>query len=179
MAEGRWGAARGCTDYCYITVGTGIGIGIMVGGRPVSAMLHPEGGHIRVPRASGDSFPGSCPVHGDCLEGIASGSAIMARTGSSGEEIGDGDPAWPFVIDALAEACATLFLILASQRIVLGGGVINSRNFLAEAIATRCADLLGGYLPFITDRAPIEAAALGQDAGPRGSLLLAEAALNG
>jgi fructokinase len=179
MAEGRWGAARGCTDYCYITVGTGIGIGIMVGGRPVSAMLHPEGGHIRVPRASGDSFPGSCPVHGDCLEGIASGSAIMARTGSSGEEIGDGDPAWPFVIDALAEACATLFLILASQRIVLGGGVINSRNFLAEAIAKRCADLLGGYLPFITDRAPIEAAALGQDAGPRGSLLLAEAALNG
>ena len=179
LAEGRWGAARGCADFCYITIGTGIGVGIMVGGRPVTGMLHPEGGHIRVPRTPGDSFPGVCPVHGDCFEGIASGSAISARAGRSGEEVPDDDPLWPFVIDAIAEACATLFLTLASERIVLGGGVTNSRPFLAEAVAVRCAELLGGYLPYIRGRAPIEAAALGQDAGPRGSLLLAEAALEG
>ena len=158
-----------------MTVGTGIGIGIVVGGQPVTGMLHPEGGHIRVARSPGDSFPGSCPFHGDCLEGIASGSAIAARTGGEGEEVSDDDPVWPFVIDAIAEGCANLFLTLASERIVLGGGVINSRSFLADAIAARCAELLGGYLPYIADRAPIEAAALGQDAGPRGSLLLAEA----
>ena len=179
LAEGRWGAAQGCTDFCYMTVGTGIGIGIVVGGRPVTGMLHPEGGHIRIPRSPGDSFPGSCPFHGDCLEGIASGSAIAARTGGKGEEVSDDDPVWTFVIDGIAEGCATLFLMLASERIVLGGGVINSRPFLVDAVAKRCAELLDGYLPFIGDRAPVEIAALGQDAGPRGSLLLAESALAG
>jgi fructokinase len=177
LAEGRWGAAQGCADYCYITIGTGIGIGILTGGQPITGMLHPEGGHMRVPRSPGDGFPGNCPFHGDCLEGIASGSAISARAGSGGGEVADDDPLWPFVIDAIAECCATLFLTLASERIVLGGGVTNSRPFLAEAVAVRCAELLDGYLPFIKDRAPIEAAALGQDAGPRGSLLLAESAL--
>jgi fructokinase len=177
LAEGRWGAAKGCTDYCYITVGTGIGIGIVTGGKPVTGMLHSEAGHIRVPRSPGDSFPGSCPAHGDCLEGIASGSAIAARAGMSGAEVSDDDPLWRFVIDAIAESCATLFLTLASEKIVLGGGVTNSRHYLAGAVAMRCAELLNGYLPYIGNRAPIEVAALGQDAGPRGSLLLAENAL--
>jgi len=179
LAEGRWGSAQGCSDYCYITVGTGIGIGIVVGGWPVTGMLHPEGGHIRVPRSLGDRFAGSCPFHGDCLEGIASGSAIDARTGGKGKAISDEDPVWTFVVDAIAQGCATLFLTLASERIVLGGGVTNSRTFLADAVATRTAQLLGGYLPYISDRAPVEAVALGQDAGPLGSLLLAEAALAG
>ena len=179
LAEGRWGAARGCIDYCYITVGTGIGIGIVAGGQPVTGMLHPEGGHIRIPRSYGDDFPGSCPFHGDCLEGIASGSAIAARTGDSGERLPDEDPLWRFVVDAIAQACATLFLTLASERIVLGGGVTNSRRFLTDAVAKRCGELLDGYLPYIGGRAPIESAVLGQDAGPRGSLLLAERALEG
>jgi fructokinase len=177
LAEGRWGSAKGCADYCYATIGTGIGIGIVVGGRPVSGALHPEGGHIRVPRSPGDSVAGSCPVHGDCLEGIASGSAIAARTGGRGDEISDDDPLWAYVVGAIAEGCANLFLTLASERIVLGGGVSTSRPFLVDAVATRCAELLDGYLPYISDRAPIEPALLGQDAGPRGSLLLAESAL--
>jgi fructokinase len=178
LAEGRWGAADGCTDYCYMTVGTGIGIGIVVGGTPVSGALHPEGGHVRVPRTPGDDFPGSCPYHGDCLEGIASGSAIAARTGGNGDKLSDDDLVWTFVVDAIAEACATLFLTLASERVVLGGGVTNSRPFLKDAVARRCAELLDGYLPYIGERAPVEIAALGQNAGPRGSLLLAENALN-
>jgi len=179
LAEERWGAAQGCSDYCYVTIGTGIGIGIVAGGKPISGALHPEGGHIRVPRSPGDNFPGSCPFHGDCLEGIASGSAIAVRTGGKEQEITDDDPVWTFVVDAIAESCATLFLTLASERIILGGGVTNSRHFLTDAVARRCAELLDGYLPYIGERAPIERAALGQDAGPRGSLLLAEAALNG
>jgi len=177
LAEGRWGAARGCADYSYMTVGTGIGIGIIAGGKPVSGALHPEGGHIRVPRSPGDTFPGSCPFHGDCLEGIASGSAIAARTGGKGADVSGGDPLWAYVVDAIAEGCATLFLTLASERIVLGGGVTNSRAFLRDGVATRCAELLEGYLPYIGERAPIESAELGQNAGPRGSLLLAESAL--
>ena len=177
LAEGRWGAARQCTDYAYMTVGTGIGVGVVTKGEPLIGQLHPEAGHMRVPRSAGDEFSGSCRFHGDCLEGLASGSAIEARAGVGGDKIGDDDPCWPYVIDAIASGCANLLLVLASQRIVLGGGVINARTWLVDAIARRCADKLAGYLPSVADRAPLAVAALGQDAGPRGSLLLAENAL--
>ena len=160
-----------------MTVGTGIGVGIVAKGQPLVGQLHPEGGHMRVPRAPGDDFPGSCRFHGDCLEGLASGSAIEARTGLAGDDVSDDDPSWSFVVDAIASACANLFLVLASERIVLGGGVINARRRLVDDIARSCAGKLGGYLPFVADRAPICGAELGQDAGPRGSLLLAEKAL--
>jgi fructokinase len=81
------------------------------------------------------------------------------------------------VIDALAEGCSTLFFTLATERVVLGGGVINQRHWLVDEIAWRCAEKLGGYLPYIDTRAPIVPAKLGPDAGPRGALLLAEQAL--
>lgn len=178
LAEGRWGAAKGCSDYAYMTVGTGVGVGIIAAGEPLVGQLHPEAGHMQIPRRAGDDFNGSCPFHGDCLEGLASGSAIEARAGVAGEDLADDDPSWPFVIDAIASGCANLLLVLASQRIVLGGGVINARRRLVDEIAERCAEMLGGYLPFVGERAPIAGAELGQDAGPRGSLLLAGKALN-
>ena len=177
LAEGAFGAARGCQDYVYITVGTGIGMGIIVAGNPIVASLHPEAGHIRVRRKEGDRFGGVCSYHEDCLEGLASGPAVAARAGKPGDEVGDDDPAWEPVIDALAEGCSTLFFALATERIVLGGGVVNQRHWLVEEIAWLTAAKLGGYLPYIGDRAPIVAAALGADAGPRGALLLAAAAL--
>lgn len=178
LAEGRFGAARGCYDFVYVTVGTGIGMGIIVDGKPVVASLHPEAGHIRVRRMEGDSFRGVCAYHGDCLEGLASGPAIAKRSGVPGDEVDDRDTAWEAVIDALAEACSTMFLTLASERIVLGGGVINRRHWLIDEIGWRTAEKLAGYLPYIGDRAPIVPAALGADAGQRGALLLAEQALH-
>ena len=178
LAEGRLGAARGCDDFAYMTVGTGIGVGIVVRGAPLPGRLHPEAGHIRMARIEGDVFAGSCPFHGDCLEGLASGPAIAARAGQAGEALGDDDDVWKFVIDALAQGCATLLLTLSSERIVLGGGVINARPWLVEAVARRTAEHLGGYLSFVTDRAPLALAVLGQDAGPVGALILAESALN-
>ena len=177
LAEGRLGAAQGCDDFAYMTVGTGIGVGIVNDGAPLAGQLHPEAGHIRCARVEGDRFPGTCPFHHDCLEGLASGPAIAARAGHPGAELSDDDPVWPFVIDALAQGCAALMLTLSSQRIVLGGGVINRRPWLVEAIAVRCAEQLGGYLPFVTDRAPLFPAALGDDAGPTGALILAESAI--
>ena len=178
FAEGRFGAARGCTDHVYMTIGTGIGIGVIAGGQPILGQLHPEGGHVSVRRVAGDAFPGVCRFHRDCFEGLASGPAIGARAGKSGGELADDDPAWPPVIDAIAEACANLFLNLASERIVIGGGVINQRPWIIEAVRIAAAEKLGGYVPFVDDRAPISAAQLGADAGPRGALLLAEQALN-
>jgi fructokinase len=177
LAEGKFGAAAGCHDFVYITVGTGIGMGIIVAGQPVVAALHPEAGHIRVRRMQGDSFPGLCPFHGDCMEGLANGPAISARAGREGSEIGDDDPAWQPVIDALAEGCSTLFLTLATERILIGGGVINQRHWLVDEIAWRSAEKLAGYLPYIGTRAPILAAKLGADAGQRGALILAQQAL--
>jgi fructokinase len=177
LAEGAFGAAIGCHDFVYITVGTGIGMGIIVAGKPVVASLHPEAGHLRVRRMEGDSFGGVCSYHEDCLEGLASGPAIATRARKPGTEVTDDDPVWLPVMDALAEGCSSLFLTLASERIVLGGGVINQRHWLVEEIAFRTAAKLGGYLPYIGARAPIVAAALGADAGQRGALLLAERAL--
>lgn len=178
FAEGRFGAARGCTDHVYMTIGTGIGIGVIAGGRPIIGQLHPEGGHVSVRRMPGDAFPGICRFHGDCFEGLVSGPAIAARAGRPGNDLADDDPAWPPIVDAIAEACANLLLNLASQRIVIGGGVINERPWIIDAVSVAAAKKLGGYVPFVGDRAPVVAAELSADAGPRGALLLAKQALD-
>ena len=175
LAEGKWGAARGCSDHVYITVGTGIGMGIVVAGQPVSGQLHPEAGHMRVARAFDDDFTGCCPFHGDCLEGLASGIAIAQRAGRPGAKVADDDPLWAAVVEAIAQACANLRLTLACERIVLGGGIIEGRAMLAPWIAERASQLIGGYLPDAPET--IVTAALGEDAGPRGALLMAECAL--
>jgi len=178
LAEGEYGAARGCRDHAYITVGTGIGVGIVAAGQPVIGRLHPEAGHMRIARVPGDGFEGVCAYHGDCLEGLTSGPAIGKRAGWSGEALADDDPAWRLVIDALAQGCANLLLTLASERIVLGGGVIVSRPWLVPAIEARMIELLGGYLPYVFQGPILRVAQLGPDAGPRGALLVAARALH-
>ena len=102
LAEGRWGDARGLTDFVYITVGTGIGAGIVVGGKSVYGCHHPEVGHLRLVRAMGDTWPGNCPFHGDCVEGLASGPAIAARSGQPGDSLPADNPVWDTVAHTLA-----------------------------------------------------------------------------
>ncbi|WP_343611543.1 ROK family protein [Novosphingobium sp.] len=182
LAEQRWGAARGLEDLVYITVGTGVGMGIIAGGRPVTGRMHPEAGHLRVPRLPGDDFAGVCLFHGDCLEGLASGPAIAARTGMTADVLPQDHPAWLPVADALAEGIAALMLTLACERIVIGGGVGLGRPHLLAMAKARIAAKLGGYLPSLDDAeigAMIVPAALGSDAGPLGALALAELALTG
>jgi fructokinase len=181
LAEMRWGAAEGCSDVIYTTLGTGVGMGIIANGEPVAGTMHPEAGHLRVRRLAGDSFAGTCPFHGACLEGLASGTAVAARAGVAASELANDSPHWLPVIDALAEAFATLVLTLSPQRIIVGGGLGVGQPHLLPRVRAAMLDKLAGYHPRVT-QATIDAllvpAALGGDAGPLGALCLAEMALH-
>ncbi len=176
LAEHRWGAAQGCAVAVYLTIGTGIGGGVLVDGQPVHGKVHPEIGHLRVRRAAGDDFAGVCPYHGDCLEGLASGPAIAARTGMVGADVDDDHPVWDQLIGELAEAMAMLMLTLSPQRILIGGGVFQQRLALFGRLHSRTADLLAGYVAGIGEAelaTIIGPPGLGDMAGPLGAIALA------
>lgn len=181
LAEGRWGAAAGCAVHGYLTIGTGIGGGIVVDGKPLHGSFHPEIGHVRVRRARGDSFAGICPIHGDCLEGLASGPAIAARAGQAADTLAADDPVWDRIAAEIAELMAMLILTLAPQRIVVGGGVGQGQPALLERVRAATVPLLGGYLP-THDAASIAQIivppGLSEDAGVYGAIALALAALD-
>jgi fructokinase len=153
IAEGRWGAGVGLESFVYVTVGTGIGGGVIANGRPLHGLVHPEPGHIRVPHdRERDPFPGACPFHGDCLEGLASGGALRQRWGAPGEELTD--PAvWELEADYLALGLANLVLTLSPQRIVVGGGVASAPGLLG-LVRDRLPEVLADY---------VDAPALGED----------------
>lgn len=144
LAEWRWGAARGRDRTCYLTVGTGIGGGAVLDGRTLSGHTHPEMGHVFVRRHPEDDFAGACPVHRDCLEGLASGTAIRARWGASLSELDPAHPGHAIIAEYLAQACVNIVATLAPDRIVLGGGVIGAAG-LVTLIRTRFEQLAGGY----------------------------------
>lgn len=175
MAEHRLGGLGGTPCGVYVTVGTGIGGGVVVDGVPVRGSLHPEIGHIRIVRKAGDDFPGCCPYHGDCLEGLASGPAIERRWGMSLSQLGHDHPAQGMIADYLGQACATLALTLSPGRIVIGGGVSKAPGF-HKAIASRMRDWLGGYLDgnAVADADFVSAPVLTDRAGLVGALLIAE-----
>ncbi len=177
LAEGLWGAAQGLDDFAYVTVGTGIGVGIVAGGKTIKGFAHPEAGHIRVARSPGDTWPGYCPFHGACVEGLASGPAIEARAGRPAAQIPADDPVWDLVAHTLGQLCATLTLTLAPKRILFGGGVLNGQAHLYGLIQKHFEDSLGGYLdhPQIIGVGAqyIRPAGLAELAGPLGALALA------
>lgn len=182
LAEARWGAGRGVADMLYITVGTGIGVGVIANGAPVTGALHPEAGHLRVRRMAGDDFTGSCPFHGDCLEGLAAGPALAARFGKDLASATPHDPRWLPVVDALAEGLFALTLCTAPRRIVLGGGVTLGQPHLLPAVRAALHRKNAGYLPDFDEEdleTRVVPAALADGAGPLGVLALAERALDG
>lgn len=172
LAEWAWGAARGTPSSLYLTVGTGIGGGAVVGGRLVHGASHPEMGHIRMPRHPADTgFAGHCPFHGDCLEGLASGPSIKARWGASLSELPADHAGHDIIAWYLAQAAATFQAILEPARIILGGGVMATPGLL-DRVRDQGRAAFGGY--FAGDPAGvIVAPALGDDVGLLGALALA------
>ena len=147
LGELRHGAGSGLDSLVYLTIGTGIGGGVVLGGALVHGMTHPEIGHLRVPRPPAEqaAFAGVCPYHGDCLEGVAAGPAIAARWGVAGQDLPADHPAWDLEADYLGEALATLVLVLSPQRIVLGGAVGLLAHLLSR-VRPRMLAHLGGYI---------------------------------
>jgi fructokinase len=175
LAEHRWGAAVGLDTFVYITVGTGIGGGGFANGRLMHGLLHPELGHMRIPHdRERDPFDGVCPFHGDCLEGLASGEAVLARW-----DLERGEP-WRDEVRELEAEYLALGLLnvvctLSPQRIVLGGGVMKEPGLLPR-VRERLRDVAAGYFdtPALGDElgAYVVAPALGDKAGVLGALEL-------
>lgn len=177
LAEHRWGAGRGVDSLCYLTVGTGIGIGLVLDGRPWHGLVHPEAGHMRVPHdRERDPFTGNCPSHGDCWEGLASGGAVAARWQATPAELAPDHPAWELEAEYLALGILNLVLVASPRRVVVGGGVLEQPGLLAM-IRARLPELLAGYLeaPELGSQVDryLVAPELGDRAGVLGAIALA------
>jgi fructokinase len=171
IGEGRWGAAAGMTDYAYVTVGTGIGAGVVVDGKIIGGGRHPEMGHVVVSRRPGDSHQGLCPYHGDCLEGMASGPALEARFGRPNTWAGN-DLVLDLLTHYLAQGVLNLVYTLAPDRIIVGGGV-SALPGLHDRLRTRLGPLIAGYPQTPDLDLLISEPGLGDRSGLAGALVLA------
>ncbi len=172
LAEMRWGSGRGMEDFAYITVGTGVGVGLIVNGRPTRGFAHCELGHIRVARLAGDAFAGSCPFHGDCVEGLAAGPSLRARARDGVTAIREDDVIWDSVAWALAQLCHAIVCAAAPRAIGIGGGVIENQPHLLSRIEAMLIESLNGYVE-LPESGYIRPPELGSDAGPLGAIALA------
>ena len=175
LGEVFFGAARGCDPAIYITIGTGVGVGIYVNGTLLHGLIHPEAGHILITRRHGDTYRGKCPYHENCLEGLTAGPAIMERWGKPAAELTDRKEVWELESDYLAQAVANYILTLSPQKVILGGGVMHQEQMFA-LVRKKVQEKLNSYLQ--NDRIAehieeyIVPPALGDNAGITGALLL-------
>ncbi len=178
VGEATWGAAQGLDTFLYLTIGTGIGGGGLVGGQLMHGLLHPEMGHIRIPHdRTADPFAGSCPFHGDCLEGLAAGPAIEARWGCSAADLPPDHPAWQLEAQYLAFALVNFVCTLSPQRIILGGGVMDQQH-LFPWIRVKVQELLADYVRAEAIQTAIDSyivpPGLGNRSGVLGAIALAQ-----
>ena len=175
LGEATWGAAKDLTDAIYITIGTGIGGGILSGGKLVHGMLHPELGHMKLVKAENDTYAGKCPFHATCFEGLAAGPAIEERWGKPAKELADRTEVWELESFYIAQALSNLILTLSPKVIILGGGVMHQLQ-LFPLIRKKVKENINGYIK--TDElndmdSYIIPAALNDDQGIMGCIRLA------
>ncbi|MDE7328062.1 MAG: ROK family protein [Lachnospiraceae bacterium] len=175
LGEVVYGAAKGCDTAIYITVGTGVGVGVYANGALLHGLVHPEAGHMLITRRHGDTYRGKCPYHENCLEGLAAGPAIMERWGKPAAELADRKEVWELESDYLAQAVANYILTLSPQKVVLGGGVMHQEQMF-PLVRKKVQEKLNSYLQNDTIQNHMEEyiipPALGDNAGITGALLL-------
>ena len=146
LGEATWGCTKDVENSIYITVGTGVGVGVIINGKPYHGMMHPEGGHILLGRHPDDPMVGSgCPFHENCLEGLAAGPSLEKRWGVKGAELSGRKEVWQLEAYYIGQALADYILILSPERIVLGGGVTHQEGLLA-LIRQETEKQLAGYI---------------------------------
>ena len=181
LGEFRWGASAGLPSSCYLTVGTGIGAGLISDGRIWRGLVHPEVGHMRIPHdTQRDPFEGICTVHGDCWEGLASGPAIAARWDEDPAELPGDHPAWDLEAEYLALGILSIVSVVSPHRVIVGGGVMEHAGLL-DLVRQHLRRLIAGYFetPLLgkhIDRYLV-APALGDRAGVLGAIALAQLAI--
>lgn len=173
LGELKLGAARGSKSCIYLTIGTGIGGGFAIDEEIYSGLTHPELGHIYVKRHMHDSFEGNCPFHKDCLEGMAAGPAIEARTQIKGELLASDHPVWELQAFYIAQALVNFTLSISPERIILGGGVMNQDHLLIK-IRESFLQLMNGYVDTPPVSEYIQRWGLPNESGVIGGLLLAQ-----
>jgi len=175
LAEVALGAAKGCENAIYITIGTGIGVGVYCNGGLVHGLVHPEAGHILLIRDPEDYFTGSCPFHANCFEGLASGPAIEKRWGAPAKELSNRKEVWEIEAGYIAQAICDYIFMYSPERIILGGGVMHQLQLFGQ-IREKVLQLLGGYVRHKQVISEIDryivAPELGDDSGILGAALL-------
>ncbi|HWT73206.1 MAG TPA: ROK family protein [Mobilitalea sp.] len=175
LGEATWGAARNCDVSIYITIGTGVGVGICIGGKPLHGLIHPEAGHILISRQKGDEYKGSCPYHSNCIEGLAAGPAVEGRWGKKGHELAQQDEVWELEANYIAQAVTNYILTLSPNKIILWGGVMHQPQ-LFPLVRKNVIANLNGYLNSEAILKNIDnyiiPPALGDDPGIMGALRL-------
>lgn len=177
LGEHRWGAAQGLDNFIYLTIGTGIGGGGMINGKSIHGLVHSEMGHIRIPHdKKADPYPGHCPFHGDCFEGLACGPAIQERWGQLAETLPADHPAWALEAHYLALAVNNFVCTLSPQKVILGGGIMEQPQIF-PVLRENVRQLLNGYIQAKEILKDIEsyivAPKLGKQSGVLGAIALA------
>ena len=171
IGEYNYGAGKGCPTLVYVTIGTGIGGGVLLNGKPHTGNFHLEMGHIQVPNP--DNFQGICRIHGDCWEGLASGPSIEARWGVPSSEIPESHEAWKKEAELLASGILSIIANHSPDRIILGGGVMKQKH-LYQKIHSKVNELWNGFTPLGIISDLIVEPELGSDSGIIGALILGQ-----
>ena len=169
IGEYNYGAGKSCQTLVYVTIGTGIGGGVLVNGKPHTGNFHLEMGHMQIPNP--DNFKGICRIHGDCWEGLASGPSMEARWGVSPSELPESHKAWEKEAEVLASGIVSIIANHSPDRIILGGGVMKQKH-LFTVIRSKVAEIWNDYTPLVSPSELIVEPGLGSDSGITGALVL-------
>lgn len=181
LGEVTWGAAKDCESAIYITVGTGVGVGVYINGKLLHGLVHPEGGHMLLSKHPEDAYKGRCPFHPNCVEGLAAGPAVEERWGKKGVDLADNQLCWEMEAYYLGQAITNYICCYSPEKVILWGGIMHQEQIF-PMIRQQVQKLLNGYVHHDAVLKNIDnyiiPPALGDDPGIKGAIKLGDLALH-